>query len=214
MDAKRRKLVMSTSLLPLAGLAGCGGGGDSTAAAVQPQDDGRVQTAAAGRINGYGLEVVHPLFLMQAPDAIFRSSSDLRFIVPGASPATQACLNGTTLSVSLMEEIREYTRAVLLTLPSPAAQKAYNVASLPPGSVMVVVYDATRNLHYEYIFNSGSITLTSYDTVNKSVVMNFDTVKGYPTALTQAANNSAQKEIRIDGPVRASFTMENASWLS
>ncbi len=192
MDANRRKLVISASLLPLAGSA----------------------VAASGRVNGQGLEVVHPLFLLQMPDAIFRSSSDLRFIVPSASPATQACLNSGTLSVSLMEEIREYTRTVLLTLPSPTASKTYNVASLPAGSVMVVVYDATRNLHHEYIFNSGTIKLTSYDTVAKSVVMSFDTVKGYPTGLAQAPNNSALKEIRIDGSVRASFTEENAGWLS
>lgn len=213
MDEIRRKMIVTAPLVPLLGLTGCGGGDNPSGETAQANAGGRAQAMASGTVNGLGLKVTQPSLLYKL-DSIFTAYSDLKVIVPDATPVCQACLNGTTLYVTLTEEIRGYRRSVILQLAAPVLNKSYTVSALTAGNAMVVVNDGASGSHYEYILNSGTIKLTAYDTTANKVTMSFTNVQGSPTSTTIAPGNAATRALRLDGSLAAAFRQETAAWMA
>lgn len=211
MNEIRRKIIVTAPLVPLVGLVGCGGGSD-VEETLQSDEGGLAQPMASGTVNSLGLKVTQPSILYKL-DSVFTAYSDLKVIVPDATPIRQSCLNGTTLYVTLTEEIRGYCRSVILKLADPAPNKSYTVSSLPAGDAMVVVNEGASGAHFEYILNSGTIKLTAYDTTGKKATMSFSNVRGAPTATTIAPGNAATRSLRLDGSLATTFTPETAAWM-
>lgn len=212
MNEIRRKIVTAVPLVPLVGLSACGGGGEVAGETSQANAGGRAQAMAAGTVNGLGLKVTQPSIWYKL-DSVFTAYSDLKVIVPDATPVCQACLNGTTLYVTLTEEIRGYRRSVILKLAAPALNTSYTVSALAAGDAMVVVNDGTSGSHYEYILNSGTIKLTGYDTSTNKATMSFTNVQGSPTLTTIAPGNAATRALRLDGVLATAFRQETAAWM-
>lgn len=215
MNEIRRKIVMAAPLVPVAGLTACGGGSDNASAGDTSQGaaGNRAQAMAVSTVGGLGLTVT-AVSTSSGLDTVFTKASNLKVILPDATPTCQSCLNGTSLYVTLSEEISGYRRAIILKLSSPALNKAYTVSSLVSGDAMVVVNDGNNsNAHYEYILNSGTIKLTAYDPSTNKATMSFSNVQGSPTSINTAYNNTATHTLRLDGAVATVFRQETAAWM-
>lgn len=214
MNEIRRKIVVAAPLVPLVGLTACGGGtGSGADDGVAVASEGRAQAQASATVNGLGLKVTQPSLLYKL-DSIFTAYTDLKYIVPDTTPVCQGCLNGSTLYVTLTEEIRGYRRSVILKLSAPVLNKSYTVSALAAGDAMVVVNDNASGSHYEYILNTGTIKITAYDTTNNKATMSFTNVQGSPTSTAIAPGNSATRALRLDGSLMSTFRQETAAWMA
>ena len=192
MNNTRRKIVTTVPLLPLVGLAACGGGSD---VASTNGDAGRAQAMAAGTVNGYGLKVAPRLTVYEggltwstySADTIWTDYSDLAYLTPASTmpgdtmALCNGCLNGTTLFLIMTEEIRGYRRAVSLKLKIDPAQKnpSFDLSKLAAGDASVVVNSASGS-HYEYFLTKGTVSLVTWDTTAKRAVVRFSSVQGWP----------------------------------
>lgn len=214
MNEIRRKIVTVAPLVPFVGLSACGGGAEGGSEETsQANAGGRAQAMASGTVNNLGLTVTQPSIFYKL-DTVFTAYSDLKVIVPDATPVCQGCLNGTTLYVTLTEEIRGYRRSVILKLTAPTLNKSYTVSSLTAGDAMVVVNDGSTDSHYEYILNSGTIKLTAYDSTTSKATMSFTNVQGSPTSTTIAPGNAATRALRLDGALATVVRQEAAAWMA
>ena len=181
MDQSRRKILLSSSALPLTLLLpGCGGGGSDASSAAVADTGGRVAAQAVLPSSGGYIEFVN-VISRPVDNAVFRYTNGgaeyLRYFVPAASTTrTQAVLNTSSqaLLVRLTEVIQPpgstvtHHRCVTLTLPAcPAigASALYDGSTLNrkyAGSVIVntTTAAALTSNHYEYDLQTGGIRVT------------------------------------------------------
>lgn len=235
MNKTRRTIVTTAPLLPLVGLAGCGGGTDAPPAA-----DGRAQAMATGTVNGYGLKVAKSLTVYNGglswttynADTIWTDYSDLNYITPAATMPgdTMALCNGcvtgpkaangsiptagATFFLLMTEEVRGYRRAVSLKLKLGATplNQTFDLAALPAGDASVVVNNASGN-HYEYFLNSGTVKIQAWNATAGSAVLRFTSVRGWPAATTIVPGNRAGAPLALSGDLFSNFRSEDATWM-
>ena len=236
MNNTRRKIVTTVPLLPLVGLAACGGGSD---VASTNGDAGRAQAMAAGTVNGYGLKVAKSLTLYTGilewttyyADTIWTDSPELNYIVPASTmpgdtvALCNGCLtgpkvngaiatSGATLFLLMTEEVSGYRRAVSLKLKlgGTPLNPSFDLSKLAAGDASVVVNSASGS-HYEYFLTKGTVSLVTWDTTAKRAVVRFSSVQGWPAPKGTVPGNSAGSPMALSGDLFSTFLVENATWM-
>jgi len=226
MNNTRRKIVTAVPLLPLVGLAACGGGSE---VASTDGDTGRAQAMAAGTVNGYGLKVAPRLTVYEGSltwstynaDKIWTDFADLAYITPASTmpgdtmALCNGCFNGSTLFLIMTEEIRGYRRAVSLKFnlgtTAPLGQ-SFDLSKLAAGDASIVVNSAA-GAHYEYFLTKGTVKIVTWDTAAKRAVVRFSSVQGWPASKSIVPGNSAGAPMALSGDLFSTFLVENATWM-
>lgn len=236
MNNTRRKIVTTVPLLPLVGLAACGGGSD---VASTNGDAGRAQAMAAGTVNGYGLKVAKSLTLYTGilewttyyADTIWTDSPELNYIVPASTmpgdtmALCNGCLtgpkvngaiatSGATLFLLMTEEVSGYRRAVSLKLKlgGTPLNQSFDLSTLAAGDASVVVNNAKGD-HYEYFLSSGTVKITTWDATANRVVLSFNSVRGTPAPTSVVPLNRAGSPMALSGSLFSNFRSEDATWM-
>jgi len=175
MDQIRRKIVFASPALPLIGLAGCGGGDETSAEQIKS-----ASFAATSSLNSASavLLIVAPRY--KTLDAIFTANGEIAGI--GLKPGiVHACLNGTQLFVCMQQTTANFnTRNISLIIDvfslTPANKRTLSATNARLAGDFVVNNYKTGD-HYDYTL--GTTGSVSYD--KASITSSVDSVTGTRT---------------------------------
>jgi hypothetical protein len=216
MNKLRRQLILSAPLFSTGWLVGCTGEDQSS-----PQAANFASAQALKASTGQTLRLT-PVSASAPLDGVWKVGA---YLVPGSTPKVQACFNGDTLHLCLVERVvslsNTYTRALQLSLTGLRdglgafkLNTALEVMSNPDLSPALTALQynagtkpASQTVYgYGLAVGTGSITLTKAS--GSDLELKFSNVKWLPRTGT-----SGSAPMLLNGNTTITATTANADWM-
>lgn len=232
MNELRRKIVLSAPVLSTSFLLGCGGGGDADTSLVAGGE--RSSAMSSSSAPGQSLFVTATSGFTDY-DTVWTvvTGGGGRYLIPSASPVIQASINGTQLSLSIVETFVASStitlvRAMTLALDNGATLANGTTFTLSAtsggaprhsGFVDVLLRDTSSGVSdslYAYAMDnsgsaSGSIAITSFTAASGSTPAAL--VLTFTNVLFNAGGSPAVYNFKMSGSTTLSAPATAANWL-